>query len=138
VPNLISLFQCLGRARESISEALVYISQQIYIFTVGGLLAPRPTPKLEGHRLSAVCDLLIQYIHSHPPYLEAGSSIHKLRMHHAVVTRDPLNMAIKQNVNFKFQPSEYKTSWPYIDWCKFCIHLRSLNISNFGMVAAML
>jgi hypothetical protein len=34
----------------------------------------------------------MQYIHSYPPYLEAFSSIRNLRMHHAVVTRDPLNM----------------------------------------------
>jgi hypothetical protein len=24
-----------------------------------------------------------------------------------------------------------------IDWCKFCIHLRSLNVRHFGMVEAM-
>jgi hypothetical protein len=32
--------------------------------------------------------------------------------------------------------SEYKTSWFYIEWCKFCIHLTSLNVSHFVMVAA--
>jgi hypothetical protein len=37
--------------------------------------------------------LLIQYIHSYPPYLEAVFSISNLRTRHAVVTRDPLNMA---------------------------------------------
>jgi hypothetical protein len=31
---------------------------------------------------------------------------------------------------------EYKIAWPYLDWCKFCIHLRSLNVRHFGMVAA--
>jgi hypothetical protein len=36
--------------------------------------------------------LLNQYIYSYPPYLEAVSSIHNLRMRHAVVTRDPPNM----------------------------------------------
>jgi hypothetical protein len=30
--------------------------------------------------------------------------------------------------------SVYKMSWSHVDWCKFCIHLRSLNISNFGML----
>jgi len=65
-----------------------------------------------------------------------------------------------QNVNFKFKPpamfpffvfrksglikscsssedlSEYKISWSYVDWCKFYIHLKSLNVRHFGMVAA--
>jgi hypothetical protein len=33
--------------------------------------------------------------------------------------------------------SEYNISWSYIDWCKVYIHLRSLNVHHFGMVAAM-
>jgi hypothetical protein len=33
--------------------------------------------------------------------------------------------------------SEYKISWSYLDWCKFYIHLKSLNIRHFEMVAAM-
>jgi hypothetical protein len=65
---------------------------------------------------------------------------------------------IKQNMNFNFQlPSMYellvyhknglnkscspfedlsacKTLWSHIQWCKFCIHLRSLNVCHFGMV----
>jgi len=57
-----------------------------------GLVSPMPTSKLENNPLPAVPQLLIQYIHSYPPYLEAFSSIHNLRMCHAVVTRDPPNM----------------------------------------------
>jgi hypothetical protein len=34
-------------------------------------------------------------------------------------------------------PSEYKFSWSYVDWHKFFIHLRSLNIHHFGMVTAI-
>jgi hypothetical protein len=30
--------------------------------------------------------------------------------------------------------SVYNISWSHVDWCKFCIHLRSLNIRHFGMV----
>jgi hypothetical protein len=30
--------------------------------------------------------------------------------------------------------SVYKISWSHVDWCKFCIHLRSLNVRHFGMV----
>jgi hypothetical protein len=28
----------------------------------------------------------------------------------------------------------YKISWSHVDWCKFCIHLRSLNVRHFEMV----
>jgi hypothetical protein len=30
--------------------------------------------------------------------------------------------------------SVFKISWSHVDWCKFCIHLRSLNVRHFGMV----
>jgi hypothetical protein len=30
--------------------------------------------------------------------------------------------------------SVYKISWSHVDWCKFCIHLRSFNVCHFGMV----
>jgi hypothetical protein len=30
--------------------------------------------------------------------------------------------------------SVYKISWSHVDWCKFCIHLSSLNVRHFGMV----
>jgi hypothetical protein len=30
--------------------------------------------------------------------------------------------------------SVYKLSWSHVDWCKFCIHLRSLNVRHFVMV----
>jgi hypothetical protein len=32
-------------------------------------------------------------------------------------------------------PSEYKISWSYVDRCKFYIHLKSLIVRHFGMVA---
>jgi hypothetical protein len=32
--------------------------------------------------------------------------------------------------------SEYKISCPYVDWCKFCIHFKSVNVRHFEMVAA--
>jgi hypothetical protein len=28
----------------------------------------------------------------------------------------------------------YKISWFHVDWRKFCIHLRSLNVHHFGTV----
>jgi hypothetical protein len=30
--------------------------------------------------------------------------------------------------------SVYKIPWSHIDWCKFCIHLRSFGICYFGML----
>jgi hypothetical protein len=30
--------------------------------------------------------------------------------------------------------SVYKISRSHVDWCKFCIHLRSSNVCHFGMV----
>jgi hypothetical protein len=33
--------------------------------------------------------------------------------------------------------SAYKFSWSHVDWCKFCIHLSSLNIHHFGNVKAV-
>jgi hypothetical protein len=62
-----------------------------FIFYGKELLAPRPTPKLDDHPLSAVCDCLFN-IFACPPYLEAISSIRNLMTRHTVVTRDPPNM----------------------------------------------
>jgi hypothetical protein len=46
----------------------------------------------EGPPLVGCPRLLIQYIHSYPPYLEAVSSIRNVRTRHAMATRDPPNM----------------------------------------------
>jgi hypothetical protein len=51
------------------------------------VVSPCPNPKLEGHPVGCL-RLLIQYIRSYPPYLEAVSYISNLRMCHAVVTRE--------------------------------------------------
>jgi hypothetical protein len=52
-----------------------------------------PNPQAEGPLLVGCPRLLIQYIRSYPPYLEAVFSIRNLRTRHALVTRDPPNMA---------------------------------------------
>jgi len=49
------------------------------------LLAPRPTPKLEDHPLSAVRDCLFN-IFAATLHIGGRSSIHNLRTRHAVVT----------------------------------------------------
>jgi hypothetical protein len=56
------------------------------------VFSPQPNPQA-GEPTPVGCPrLLIHYIRSYPPYLEAVSSIRNLRTRHAVVTRDPLNM----------------------------------------------
>jgi hypothetical protein len=40
---------------------------------------------------------------------------------------------IKSCSSFEDLP-EYTTSWSYIDWWNFYIHLRSLNVGHFVMV----
>jgi hypothetical protein len=46
-------------------------------------------PQAGGPPLVGCPQLLIQYIRSYPPYLEAVSSIRNLRTRHAMVTSDP-------------------------------------------------
>jgi hypothetical protein len=75
------------------------------IFTVRGLLAPRPTPKLEYHFFSAVRGCLFMYSQL-PQYLEVVSSIRNPRTRHAMVTRDPPPYAtykIYLNVCYSFK-----------------------------------
>jgi hypothetical protein len=59
------------------------------IFLRWGVVSPTPNPQAGGPPLVGCPRLLIQYIRSYPPYLEAVSSIRKLRTRHAVVTWDP-------------------------------------------------
>jgi hypothetical protein len=54
---------------------------------------PHAKPQAQGPPLVGCPRLLIQYIHSYPPYLESVSSVCNLRTHYAMVTRDPPNMA---------------------------------------------
>jgi hypothetical protein len=57
-----------------------------------GVVSPLPSPQAGGLPLISCPRLLIQYICSHPPYLEAISSTHNLKTCHAVVTGDLLYM----------------------------------------------
>jgi hypothetical protein len=43
------------------------------------------------------------------------------------------NGRIKCCSSFKYL-SEYRISWSHVDWCKFCIHLRNLNVWHFGTI----
>jgi hypothetical protein len=46
------------------------------------------------------------------------------------------NGLIKSCSSFEYL-SVYEISWSHVDWCKFCIHLRSLNVRHCGMVEDM-
>jgi hypothetical protein len=59
------------------------------------VVSPPPNLQAGGPPPVGCPRLLIQYIRSYLPYLEAISSIHSLRMGHAVVTGDPLNMVCR-------------------------------------------
>jgi hypothetical protein len=58
-----------------------------------GVLSPTSYSQIDGSLIASCPRLLIQYIHTYPPYLEAVSSIRNLRMPDAMVTRSPYNMA---------------------------------------------
>jgi hypothetical protein len=46
------------------------------------------------------------------------------------------NCLIKSCSSFEYL-SVYRISCSHVDWCKFFIHLRSLNVCHFGMVEGM-
>jgi hypothetical protein len=50
-----------------------------------GVVSPTPNPQAGGLPLVSCPRLLIQYIRSYPPYLEAVSSIRNLSTPHAVI-----------------------------------------------------
>jgi len=92
VPNLMSFFHCLGRAKESVQVrgALKHLVTS-YIFKVRCCI-PTPNPRAGDHPLLAVHYCLF--------YIFAATlriwrpSIRNLRTRRAVVTRDPPNMGI--------------------------------------------
>jgi hypothetical protein len=51
-----------------------------------GVSSPTPKPQAKGPPFDSCPRLLVQYIRSYPPYLEAVSHIRNLRTRHAVVT----------------------------------------------------
>jgi len=65
-----------------------------YFFYDEELLAPRPTPKLEDHPLSAVRDCLFN-IFAATLHIEGRSSIRNRRMRHAVVAGTRLSRKFK-------------------------------------------
>jgi hypothetical protein len=93
VTNLMSINLCLGRLSKESVQVRGFLRVFVRsLFFYGELLAPRPTPKLEDHLLSAVRDCLFNIFAAALQKLESVSFIRKLRTRHAVVTRDPPNM----------------------------------------------
>jgi hypothetical protein len=88
-PNLMSVFHRLGRfSRESVqvrSSLMTFVRN--YFFYGEGLLAPRPTPKLEDYSLFSAA---AYSIYSQLPSIAGGRySIHNPRTCHAMVTGKP-------------------------------------------------
>jgi hypothetical protein len=69
---------------------LCIVVRILVIFYCKDLLAPRPTPKLEDHSLSAVRDCLFN-VFAATFHIGGRSSIRNLRTRHAVVTRTDLS-----------------------------------------------
>jgi hypothetical protein len=92
VPNLMSPFHCLGR-----TEVLFQVRgfpYKCFVTRYGEeLLAPRPTPKPEGHLLSAARDCLFNIIAS-TLHTGSRSSFRNLGTRHAVVTGTHLSRLV--------------------------------------------
>jgi hypothetical protein len=86
----MSIFLCLGPLSKKIRSGLELIDpfRNEFVFYGEGLLAPRPTPKLEDHPLSFVRGCLFHTFAANLQ-LEAVPSIRNPRTRHAVVTRGP-------------------------------------------------
>jgi len=89
----LSFKSCLGRVKESVQfrGALKHFIT-IKNFYGEGLSAPRPTPKLEDHPLSAVRDCLFNIVTA-----TLRTRRTSLRTRHAVVTRGPPNCRFSNN-----------------------------------------
>jgi hypothetical protein len=79
IPHTKFHTQVLYPKNLSRSEAFCDILSQAYFCTVREFSAPYPTHKLEGLPFVSYLKLLIQYICSHPPYLQAPFFIGNLR-----------------------------------------------------------
>ena len=87
VPNLMSLFHCLGHTRVSaqVWRLCPWIFRNKILFTVRSCYHIAQPRKLEDHPLSAVRDHLLN-IFAVTLHIRGRSSIHNLQTRHAVVT----------------------------------------------------
>jgi hypothetical protein len=70
---------------------LCVVIRNKYWVLLGRVFIPPANPQAGGPPTVGCPRLLIQYIRSYPPYLEAVSSVRNPRTRHAVVTVDSLN-----------------------------------------------
>jgi hypothetical protein len=85
----------IQRIRPSPRPSLIFRNK--INFLRWGIISPMSNPP---NRWTISCRLPRLLIRSHPPYLEAISSVRNLRTRHAVVTRDPLTVWHKENIFF--------------------------------------
>ena len=108
----------LFRSHRSITQVLwhVYMFRDYATFYGEELLAPRPTPKLEYHLLSAVRDCLSN-IFAATLHIAGRSPIRNLRTHHAVVTGTHLSRA-------SWMQGRY-IMWPvtFVTFCRSCVRV---------------
>ena len=83
VPNLMSLFHCLGHTNPGLRKVSMICNK--ISFYGEELSTPHPTPKLQDQTLSVVRNCLFN-IFRVTFHIRGRSSIHNLRTHHAVVT----------------------------------------------------
>jgi hypothetical protein len=87
--NLMSIFFSLGRlSKESVQVRGPLRHFVTSLFFWRGGVSPTPNPQAGEPFLVGCARLLILYIRSYPPYLEAVSSIRNLRTRQTVATRD--------------------------------------------------
>jgi hypothetical protein len=76
-----------------------------------GVVSRTPNPQAGAPPLVGCPRLLIQYIRNYPPYLEAISSICKVKTLHTVVTRDPTNRISEGKPEGKRPPGRPRCRW---------------------------
>jgi hypothetical protein len=85
------LFKSFQRIRPSPRPCVTFCNKLFFLWQ--GVVSPMPNPRKRTTTFQCP-RLLIQYIRSYPPYLEAVSSIHNLKTRHAVVTRTHLTWPV--------------------------------------------
>jgi hypothetical protein len=95
-PNLIYVFFRSGRLSKASVQVRGFLRSFVtsLFFLRRGVLRPTANHKAGGSPLVGCPRLLIQYIHSYPPYLEAVFSIRILKTRHTVVTKDSRSIAL--------------------------------------------
>jgi hypothetical protein len=114
-PNLISIFLSSGHylKKSSKPNAICDFVTNSFLWWV----TPTSNPQSGGLPLISCPLLLIQYFCSYPPHMDAISSIHNLRAHHAVLVRDTLNMEVKNCEACSFIVSHICTAaWQAWHW----------------------